>query len=151
MGLEPTSDFLLPDIYKHEFDQTALIIGFGGFLGSISRYITQLATSRVMPSIFPYGTFVVNIIGCFLIGVFYGLAEREHLLSPQLRLFFVVGFIGSYTTFSTFSMDKWNLIQNGHYVTTFGYLFLSVILGLAGTVSGIFIIKKILTNIRILI
>ena len=125
------------------FLKTAVIIGFGGFLGSISRYAVQVISSRFISGDFPYGTLIVNIIGCFLIGLLFGLAEREQLLSPQLKLFLLVGFVGSFTTFSTFSMDKLILIQNGNYAMMFGYMFLSIMLGLAGTISGLMLVKKL--------
>ena len=117
-----------------------LIVGFGGFLGSIARfwlggYIYERVGAR-----FPYGTFIVNCSGCFAIGLIMAiLTERTHL-SPVWRLLIPIGFIGGYTTFSTFEYETFMAMREGALVAAFLNIILSVIVGFAcvwvGTVCG---------------
>lgn len=78
----------------------------GGALGALCRYATTLVTGRLWGTGFPWGTLAVNWVGCFLIGVCFGLADYRNVLSPSARLFFVTGFLGALTTFSTFALES---------------------------------------------
>ena len=89
------------------------------------------------------GTFAVNIIGCFCIGLFYALFEKYNVGSQSIRLFLTVGFCGSFTTFSTFINENVLLFQNGNYAISFLYLFLSIALGVAALLFAIFLVKNI--------
>jgi CrcB protein len=120
-----------------------LIIGTGGFLGTIARYLTQQGISKILPILFPYGTLTVNIAGCFLIGIIYALADRGNALSPEWRIFLTTGFCGGYTTFSTFSYESYNLIRDEQYLYLSLYIGLSVILGIMATLLGIILIKSL--------
>ncbi|MCU0368324.1 MAG: fluoride efflux transporter CrcB [Cyclobacteriaceae bacterium] len=120
-----------------------LIIGTGGFLGTIARYLTQQSISKILPILFPYGTLTVNIAGCFLIGIIYALADRGNALSPEWRIFLTTGFCGGYTTFSTFSYESYNLIRDEQYLYLSLYIGLSVILGIMATFLGIILIKSL--------
>lgn len=120
-----------------------LIIGAGGFLGSIARYLSQQGISKMIPVLFPYGTLAVNIIGCFLIGIFYALSERTQALTPEWRLFLTTGFCGGYTTFSTFTYDAYQLIREGQYVSVSVYAAVSVFAGILATFAAISIIRSI--------
>jgi CrcB protein len=120
-----------------------LFIGAGGFLGSISRFLVGRYVQHIFLAAFPYGTFIVNILGCLLLGILFGIFEKGGLTSPEWKMFLVVGFCGGFTTFSTFSMDNLSLLRDGDYFYFFIYAGLSVILGLAATFSGIIIIKHI--------
>jgi len=82
-----------------------LIVMAGGCLGAASRYGVGLLTVRLWGTSFPYGTLVVNLVGCFAIGLLFGLADRSRLLTPDLRLFLITGYLGSLTTFSSFTME----------------------------------------------
>ena len=75
-----------------------LFIGTGGFLGSVSRFLVSRYFQQVFLSSFPYGTFIVNILGCLLIGVLYGIFDRSGAVSPEWRLFLVAGFCGGFAT-----------------------------------------------------
>ncbi|MDP4208759.1 MAG: fluoride efflux transporter CrcB [Bacteroidota bacterium] len=119
-----------------------LIIGSGGFLGSIARYLTSLSIHKYLPVSFPYGTLIVNILGCFLIGLFYGLAERGNLMSTELRMFLTVGFCGGYTTFSTFANDNLGMLRDGAFVYVALYTGLSVMLGLLATYLGSLLVNS---------
>lgn len=116
-----------------------LIVGLGGFLGSVARYLTALHLTKWFPSAFPWGTFVVNIMGCLLIGLVYGFAERFQWSTPVLRLFFATGFCGGFTTFSSFAVENVQLIQSGSFGVLAAYTGASVVLGLAFATLGSFI------------
>jgi CrcB protein len=88
-----------------------LIVGIGGGIGSIARLLSQRGVQRMIDLSFPLGTFLINVIGSFIIGVVYALSERGNFLTPEIRLFLTVGFCGGFTTFSTFSYDNYNMIS----------------------------------------
>lgn len=120
-----------------------LIVGIGGFLGSIARYLSQIAAGKIFSSGFPSGIFLVNIIGCLLIGIVYALTEKGNLLTSEMRLFLAVGFCGGFTTFSTFSYDNLMLLKDNSIglllINTFG----SVAFGLLAVYAGIVLIRLI--------
>lgn len=89
--------------------KTILYIGAGSFAGGIMRYLLTRAIQHYSTSAFPLGTMIVNITGCFLIGILYGLFERNFINSTDLRLFLTVGVCGGFTTFSTFVHDNYTL------------------------------------------
>ncbi len=108
-----------------------LIVGLGGFAGSISRYLIQNAVLNRFITIFPLGTFAINIIGSLIIGVIFGFAERYQWMTQEWRLFLAIGFCGSFTTFSTFAFDNLQMIKDGNYYQLVWYVSLSLILGVA--------------------
>lgn len=116
-----------------------ILVGIGGFLGSISRYGATLLLAKHSTQ-FPLSTFLVNIIGSFLIGVFYALTEEfPHL--TQTRLFLSTGFCGGFTTFSAFTAENLNLLQKGEYVLFFTYVFTSILIGILAVLTGILVVK----------
>jgi CrcB protein len=121
--------------------RTLLLVGTGGFFGSISRYLVSRAMQNSFPSAFPYGTFAVNIAGCFLIGLIYGISEKSSLLTSGWKLFLAVGFCGGFTTFSTFANENLALLRDGEFFNFFLYTGLSVLLGIAATFAGVLITK----------
>jgi len=116
--------------------RTLLIIGMGGFFGSVSRYLLGQGLHRIFDTIFPIGTMTVNILGSFIIGVVYSLAERDNLISPEMRMFLAVGFCGGFTTFSSFAFDKLNLLKDSGFLYLSVYLAGSVFLGLLAVYLG---------------
>lgn len=120
-----------------------MIIGAGGFLGSVARYLTQQSFSRILPVVFPYGTLTVNILGCFLIGIIYALADRSNALSPEWRLFLTTGFCGGFTTFSAFSLEAYNLMRDEEYFFLSLYVSMSVVMGIFATFLAITIIRSL--------
>ena len=91
-----------------------LLIGTGGFLGSVLRYLVSGSVQAASQSVaFPYGTLAVNVIGCFFIGFLSELAESRSLFSPDTRAFLVVGILGGFTTFSAFGNETMNLLRDG--------------------------------------
>lgn len=119
-----------------------LIIFLGGGIGSAARYGVQLTLRNFSFSAghFPWGTFLVNLTGSFLIGLFYAFSERFHL-STELRLLLTTGICGGFTTFSTFSHDSLALLRNGSVLLFFLYVLLSVTLGLVGVLLGSWCVK----------
>ena len=120
-----------------------LIIGTGSFLGGVSRFLTSRYIQNNFISAFPYGTFVVNILGCFLIGLIYGLSEKGNIISAEWRMFLTVGFCGGFTTFSTFANENISLLRDGDFFYFALYTGLSVFLGLMAVYFGNLINKII--------
>ncbi len=121
--------------------KTLLFIGSGSFIGGVARYLTSRAIQNSVISSFPWGTFVVNITGCFLIGLLYGISERTSNPGMEWRLFLTVGFCGGFTTFSTFSLENMALMKDGNFIVMAFYAAGSVFLGLLATYFGNMIIK----------
>lgn len=116
--------------------KNVIIVGIGGFIGTITRYLLTLYIHKATDTIFPLGTLIVNLIGCFVIGFVIGLFEKGSLVSPELRLFLTVGFCGGLTTFSTFSSDIVNLLTDLEIFYFTIYLALSIILGILLSFAG---------------
>lgn len=117
------------------------LIGTGGFLGSVLRYWTSVNSYRIFGEKFPYGTFVVNVLGCLLIGFIAEISENRFLINPEIRTFLMIGFLGGYTTFSTFGYETFMLLQDKDYFTALTNIFLSVIVCLASVWIGSIIAK----------
>ncbi len=118
-----------------------LLVGCGGFIGSVARFWCQQLALKHLVLTFPYGTFFVNISGSFLIGLIYGLSEKGGWLTPEWRFFLATGFCGGFTTFSTFSYESLTLMREGNYLNLGLYIALSVFLGLAAAFLGIVVSK----------
>ena len=116
--------------------KTAFIIFAGSGLGGVARYLVQKVFVDMGYTGFPAGTFVVNIVGCFLIGLFTALAEKNNLLTAEWRIALTTGFCGGFTTFSTFANENMNLLRNGEYLYFSLYIILSVVLGIGAVVLG---------------
>jgi CrcB protein len=93
--------------------RTLLLVGSGGFLGSVSRFLVSKFLQSNVISVIPFGTFFVNISGCFLIGLVYGLSEKNSLFDEGWKMFLAAGFCGGYTTFSTFANENLALLRDG--------------------------------------
>ncbi len=116
-----------------------ILVGIGGFLGSISRYGVTLLFAKYSTQ-FPLSTFLVNIIGSFLIGIFYAFTEEIPPLM-QTRLFLTTGFCGGFTTFSAFTSENLSLLQKGEYVLFFIYVITSILIGILAVLAGILVVK----------
>lgn len=116
--------------------RTLLYIFLGGGTGSVLRYCVQAALNeRMLAHSFPWATFTVNVLGSFLIGLFYALSARFNL-SAEVRLLLTTGLCGGFTTFSTFSNDGLLILKQGFYGTFFLYTLLSITLGIAAALAG---------------
>lgn len=113
-----------------------LVISLGGVLGANARYLLgNWITARYGTS-FPYGTMVINVSGSFVIGFFLVLITERFVVHPNWQLFFAVGFLGAYTTFSTFSFESAALIQDGSWLLALANMIGSVVLGLVAVLAG---------------
>ncbi|MDR2685005.1 MAG: fluoride efflux transporter CrcB [Prevotellaceae bacterium] len=119
--------------------QLILLTGTGSFLGGISRYFLSLIIGS--KSGFPINTLIINISGCFLIGLVLGFAEKLDF-SNEIKLFLATGFLGGFTTFSAFSNETFLLLKNGQYSFAAVYMLLSVLTGLLATGLGYFFVRN---------
>lgn len=117
-----------------------LLVGTGSFIGGVCRYLLSTFVQAKTPSGFPYGTLLVNLLGCLLIGLLFGLFEKTEV-TTETRLLLVTGVLGGFTTFSAFSGETFNLIRTGHAAMALTYVMISVLLGLSLTFAGAWIIK----------
>jgi CrcB protein len=115
----------------------AIFVALGGAMGSVARYLVGGWFASRFGAAFPYGTFVINVTGSFIIGLFLAFAEERVSLSPYWRLFFAVGFVGGYTTFSTFEYESARLFQGGEMLIGATYLVGSVVTGGVAVLAGI--------------
>ena len=117
-----------------------MAIGIGSFIGGVLRYlISEFVQTRYLTN-FPIGTLTVNIIGCFIIGIVFELADKGNL-TQEWRLFLATGLLGGFTTFSAFSIETIGMLRDGQFWSAAAYIILSVILGLFVAFIGISIIK----------
>jgi fluoride exporter len=117
--------------------EAVLWVGLGGFLGANARYLLGgwIASRFGVP--FPYGTFVINVTGSFILGFFVAFAQERPWVAPPARLLFAVGFVGAYTTFSTFEYELIRLLQDGELLLGAVYVIGSVVFGGVAGVAGI--------------
>lgn len=121
----------------------AILVGIGGFIGSVARYVTTVFVHKIFSTNFPLGTLIVNLVGCFLIGIILGLFEKGEVLSPEMRLLLSVGFCGGLTTFSTFTNDTINLINDREVLFLTFYMGVSIFLGISLTLFGKIVVNYI--------
>ena len=119
-----------------------LAIAFGGALGSVARYGLNLLFAKTFAP-FPFATFFINITGTFLIGFLATLFSQKLNVDESLRLFLTVGFLGAYTTFSTFEFETFTLMREKHLLIAILYVSMSFAIGLIGVSAGVWLAKKI--------
>jgi CrcB protein len=118
-------------------------IAAGGAFGSVARYLINVSPLHAYFQKFPFPTFVINVSGSFLIGFLLILLTDRFDVGDNLRFGILVGFLGAFTTFSTFELEIWGLLRENSYATAFLYLFLSVAVGFAGVVAGITLARRL--------
>jgi len=116
--------------------KTILLVGFGGFIGSVARYFISKLNIYFDFLDIPFGTLTVNILGSFLIGFLTGISDKSVILSADLRLLLMVGICGGFTTFSTFTNENLMLLHNGQILSLFLYTGLSIFLGFIAVYLG---------------
>jgi CrcB protein len=115
---------------------TWLLVGIGGALGSMARYAVVQAAGLWLPAGFPYGTFLVNAVGCAIFGLLAGFGERSGVMTPALRAFCFTGVLGGLTTFSSYSNDSFALAREGAWGLTLINALGQVVVGLAAVAAG---------------
>ncbi len=118
-----------------------LLVGLGGGIGSILRYLTSVWALKQFTYNFPLATFMVNIAGCLLIGILVGLSFRFQWIDQSMKLLLITGFCGGYTTFSTFSLENWGLLEMGNYGSLLLNVLGSFILGILAVWGGLLLAK----------
>jgi CrcB protein len=119
-----------------------LIVSVGAAAGGVLRYWLSNAVYKFMPTVFPYGTLVVNLAGSFLLGMILFLFDERELLTQGTKLFLTIGFCGGFTTFSTFTFETFSLFRDSEYLLAFANILLNVTLCLAGIFLA-FLLSKI--------
>ena len=113
-----------------------LLVGLGGGIGSMLRYLSQRLADKLYPIHFPWGTFAVNIIGCFFIGIFWAISFKSFETNENWKLFLMTGLCGGFTTFSAFTLEGIGLLKEQKIALFFLYVAGSVLVGLAATYLG---------------
>lgn len=123
--------------------RTILLVGSGGFIGSVMRYLVQYYMEKSLSSTFPWGTFIANVAGSFIIGMIFALAEKGNLMNAEWRIFLAVGICGGFTTFSSFAYNNLTMLNE----RAWGSLFLNIggnlFLGILAVYLGIILIRLI--------
>ena len=112
-------------------------VALGGSLGAVARYLINISPLATVLTKFPLPTFMINIVGSFLIGFLMIVLADKYVVSENVRMAVIVGFLGAFTTFSTFEMEVFGLVREREFLTGFLYLFLSVFVGFVGVVAGV--------------
>ena len=118
-----------------------LAVAAGGALGSIARYLMGIGATRLFGLAFPWGTLIINILGSFLIGAFVELFALKWDLPQEGRVFLTVGICGGFTTFSTFSLDTWVLMERGEWWLATAYIVGSVVLSIGALIGALYLVR----------
>lgn len=118
-----------------------LAISIGAMVGANLRYLVGLWAAQRLGAAFPYGTFLVNVVGSLLIGFFYGMGDSRITLTPEMRFFFAVGFLGAFTTFSTFGYETVSLLRSGELTMALLYFAGNNLFGLLAVMLGLALAK----------
>jgi CrcB protein len=121
--------------------KTILYIAIGGAIGSVLRYLTSVFVNKYWASQFPLATFIVNVMGCFAIGLFIGIIEKNNMVNGNLKWLLITGFCGGFTTFSAFGLENFTLFQSNNSIIAFTYIGLSIVLSLLSIWFGLFVSK----------
>jgi CrcB protein len=121
--------------------KTILYIAIGGAIGSVLRYLTSVFVNKYWANQFPFATLLTNVLGCLIIGFLIGILEKNNLANSNLKWFLITGFCGGYTTFSTFGYENYSLFQSNNSLLAFGYIALSILLGIFAVWLGLFVAK----------
>ena len=123
--------------------KTILLVGIGGAIGSILRYLSSWFATKYFQSSFPFSTLLINILGSLLVGVFIGFIAKYYPENHPLKFLLIVGFCGGFTTFSSFALENYNLFQNNQQLTAYLYIIASIILTVIAVGIGNYLSKFI--------
>jgi CrcB protein len=128
-------------LINKEYMRQIILVGVGSFLGGIARYISTLVINQKLNTDFPYATLSINIFGCLLIGIVYGIFEKS-IITSDWKLFLATGICGGFTTFSAFSNESLDLLKQGNTLGMLTYIGVSILFGLIATYLGYWIVKS---------
>jgi fluoride exporter len=114
------------------------LLALAGGIGTLARYGLGGLVQRLAGDSFPWGTLVINVIGCFLFGLVWTMAEERALIGPEMRTVILIGFMGAFTTFSTFAFETGEMFRDSQYLLAFGNIAAQNVLGLGGIFLGFF-------------
>lgn len=114
-----------------------LLVGLGGFAGAVTRYVVDGIIAERSTGAFPWGTLVVNLSGSFVLGVLFAITTERAILPAEIRAPVLIGFIGAYTTFSTYMLESWRLVESGAVGLALANLLGSLALGMVAVVAGL--------------
>ena len=122
---------------RHHPHVTLILVAVGGATGAVARYLVDEWVTANVRDAFPWGTFLINVSGSFVLGLLFGLAIERSILPSDIRAPLMIGFLGAYTTFSTFMLESWRLVEAGSPLQAIANLVLSVGVGLVAVVAGL--------------
>ena len=122
---------------------TVVLVGLGGFAGAISRYLLDGFVSDRTGGGFPWGTLVINASGTFLLGLLFAMTTERAILPAEIRAPLMIGYLGAYTTFSTYLLESWRLIEDGTWAVALANLGGSIAIGLVAVAAGMIIGRAI--------
>ena len=120
-----------------------ILIAVAGMAGTLSRYWVSGLTYDIMGSKFAYGTLMVNVLGCLIFGAVWAFAEEKMIASTLVRTVLLVGFLGAFTTFSTFAFETMNYIRDSQYLTAFANVALNCVLGFSAIIAGVWLVRTL--------
>jgi CrcB protein len=123
--------------------RTILIVGSGGFIGSVMRYLVQFFVEKGLMSTFPFGTLIANITGSFIMGMVFALAEKGNLMNAEWRIFLTVGICGGFTTFSAFAYNNFSMMKDHLFGQLFWNVGANLFLGILSVYLGIILVRII--------
>lgn len=123
--------------------RTVMLVGAGGFIGSVMRYLLQYYVEKGLASTFPWGTLIANVVGSFIIGMVFALAEKGNLMNAEWRIFLAVGICGGFTTFSSFAYNNFTMIKEQALGSLLLNVGASLFLGILAVYLGIILIRMI--------
>lgn len=133
----------VPAILRSPNVRVPVAISFGAIAGALSRYFISTNVNQWLGTAFPFATFFINLSGALIMGFFTSLAVERSIISPDVRLIVAVGFLGAYTTFSTYTLDLERLLETGHWQTSSLYWIGSTLLGLLCLELGSYLARRL--------
>lgn len=129
--------------------QKIVLLALAGALGTTARFGLAALVHRIMGADFPWGTLVVNVVGCFLAGVFWALSQHTLAVSPQMRLVVMIGFMGAFTTFSAFMLETGQMMQDTGWLHALGNILLQNVVGILALFAGLATAKGVFENMQV--
>ena len=123
--------------------RTILLVGSGGFIGSVMRYLVQYYMEKSLTTLFPWGTLIANVTGSFIIGIIFALAEEGNLMNAEWRIFLAVGVCGGFTTFSSFAYNNFTMIRENAFTALLLNVGGNLFLGILAVYLGIVLVRLI--------